>query len=47
MIKAFYPDAYLDSVKEINFESYYSAGYRGIIFECLNLLSELNKICQV
>ena len=21
--------------------------YRGIIFECLNLLSELNKICQV
>ena len=21
--------------------------YRGIIFECLNLLSELNKSCQV
>jgi len=38
MIKAFYPDAYLDSVKEINFESYYSAGYRGIIFDIDNTL---------
>ena len=38
MIKTFYPDAYLDSVKEVDFYAYYSMGYRGIIFDIDNTL---------
>lgn len=38
MIRTFYPDAYLDSVKEIDFLSYHLKGYRGIIFDIDNTL---------
>lgn len=40
MLKCFYPDCYMRSTYEIDFEKYYSAGYRGIIFDIDNTLVE-------
>ncbi len=38
MFKAIYPDEYLDSTYEIDFEQLYDDGYRGIIFDIDNTL---------
>ena len=38
MFKIFYPNQWLDSTYIINFEKYYSNGYRGIIFDIDNTL---------
>ena len=38
MFKAIYPDEYLDSTYEIDFEQLYEDGYRGIIFDIDNTL---------
>lgn len=38
MFSVFYPDEYLDSAYEINFESFYERGMRGVIFDIDNTL---------
>lgn len=38
MLQCFYPDEYLDSTYEIDFEKKYNQGYRGIIFDIDNTL---------
>lgn len=38
MLERFYPDEYVDSVYQIDFERYYNAGYRGVIFDIDNTL---------
>lgn len=38
MLQCFYPNEYLDSTYEIDFESRYNQGYRGIIFDIDNTL---------
>ena len=38
MLESFYPDEYLDSTYQIDFEKYYNAGYRGVIFDIDNTL---------
>lgn len=38
MFKSIYPDEYLDSTYEIDFEQLYEDGYRGIIFDIDNTL---------
>lgn len=38
MLKRFYPDVYLDSAYEIDYEALYAQGYRGIIFDIDNTL---------
>lgn len=38
MLRRFYPDAYLDSVQEIDFLYYQDKGYKGIIFDIDNTL---------
>jgi len=38
MLKKFYPDEYMNSTYEIDFEKYYNAGYRGVIFDIDNTL---------
>ncbi len=38
LFERFYPDEYLDSVYEIDFESLYVKGYRGVIFDIDNTL---------
>ncbi len=38
MIRAFYPNAYLNSVRDIDFARYREKGYRGIIFDIDNTL---------
>ena len=38
MLKAFYPKEYLDSTYDIDFESFYKKGYRGVIFDIDNTL---------
>ena len=38
MLKRFYPDEYMNSTYEIDFEKYYNAGYRGVIFDIDNTL---------
>lgn len=38
MLKIFYPDEYMDSTYQIDFEKYYKAGYRGVIFDIDNTL---------
>lgn len=38
MLQRFYPDKYMKSAYEIDFKSYYDAGYRGIIFDIDNTL---------
>ena len=40
MLQRFYPDRYLRSAYEIDYESYYAKGYRGIIFDIDNTLVE-------
>lgn len=37
-LAAFYPDVYLDSAYEIDFETLYQEGYRGVIFDIDNTL---------
>jgi HAD superfamily phosphatase (TIGR01668 family) len=38
LFDCFYPDVYLDSTYEIDFEKLYRAGYRGVIFDIDNTL---------
>ena len=38
MLKRFYPDEYMDSVDDINWQRYYEQGIRGIIFDIDNTL---------
>ena len=38
MFKSFYPDCYMNSTYEINFDEYYEKGYRGVIFDIDNTL---------
>lgn len=38
MLERFYPDAYLDSTYDIDFQSWYEQGYRGILFDIDNTL---------
>lgn len=38
MFKSFYPDCYMDSTYEIDFDAYYEKGYRGVIFDIDNTL---------
>ncbi|MBD5519877.1 MAG: YqeG family HAD IIIA-type phosphatase [Lachnospiraceae bacterium] len=38
MLKRFYPDVYMDSAYEIDYEGLYEKGYRGIIFDIDNTL---------
>ncbi|MCH5253358.1 MAG: YqeG family HAD IIIA-type phosphatase [Lachnospiraceae bacterium] len=38
MLERFYPDVYLDSAYEIDYEGLYRQGYRGIIFDIDNTL---------
>lgn len=38
MLERFYPDIYMDSTYEIDFENLYERGYRGIIFDIDNTL---------
>lgn len=38
MLEKFYPDFYMDSTYEINFEELYQKGYRGVIFDIDNTL---------
>ena len=38
MFKGFYPDCYMNSTYEIDFDAYYEKGYRGLIFDIDNTL---------
>ena len=38
MFKSFYPDCYMNSTYEIDFDAYYEKGYRGVIFDIDNTL---------
>ena len=38
MLEMFYPDEYLDSTYNIDFEEWYQRGYRGILFDIDNTL---------
>ena len=38
LLERFYPDTYLDSTYEIDFEALYKEGYRGVIFDIDNTL---------
>lgn len=38
MLKKFYPDEYLDSTYQIDFDALYAEGYRGVIFDIDNTL---------
>lgn len=38
LLERFYPDEYLDSAYEINYEALYRKGYRGVIFDIDNTL---------
>ncbi len=38
MLKKFYPDLYMNSTYEIDFDAYYEKGYRGLIFDIDNTL---------
>ena len=38
MLKKFYPDCYMNSTYEIDFDAYYEKGYRAIIFDIDNTL---------
>ena len=37
-LERFYPDVYLDSAYEIDYEGLYEQGYRGVIFDIDNTL---------
>jgi len=38
MLERFYPDVYMRSTYNIDFDQYYKSGYRGIIFDIDNTL---------
>ena len=38
MFKRFYPDIYIDSAYDIDYEGLYNKGYRGIIFDIDNTI---------
>ena len=38
MFKSFYPDCYMNSTYEIDFDAYFEKGYRGVIFDIDNTL---------
>ena len=38
LLERFYPDEYLDSAYEIDYEQLYQEGYRGVIFDIDNTL---------
>lgn len=38
MLECFYPDAYLDSAYEVDYEGLYQKGFRGVIFDIDNTL---------
>lgn len=38
MFRCFFPDAYIDSTYEIDFERLYREGYRGLLFDIDNTL---------
>lgn len=38
MLEIFYPDQYISSAYKIDFQSFYDAGYRGVIFDIDNTL---------
>lgn len=38
MFKSFYPDEYLESIYEIDFDGFYKKGYRAVIFDIDNTL---------
>lgn len=38
MLRRFYPREYMDSTYDIDFDSFYAKGYRGIIFDIDNTL---------
>ena len=38
MVRYFYPDEYKDSTYELDFEGYYKAGYRAVLFDIDNTL---------
>ena len=38
MLQCFYPDHYVDSTYEIDFEALYRKGYRGVVFDIDNTL---------
>ena len=40
LLKRFYPDIYIDSAYDIDFEALYEDGYRGIVFDIDNTLVE-------
>lgn len=40
MFRKFYPNEYMDSTYDIDFEKYYEMGYRGILFDIDNTLVE-------
>lgn len=40
MLQRFYPDRYMRSAYEIDYENYYENGYRGVIFDIDNTLVE-------
>ena len=40
MFKRFYPDIYIDSAYDIDYEGLYNKGYRGVIFDIDNTLVE-------
>ena len=40
MFQMFYPDLWLDSAYEIDYEKYYEMGYRGVLFDIDNTLVE-------
>lgn len=40
MFQCFYPDCYMRSAYDIDFEAYYKKGYRGIVFDIDNTLVE-------
>ncbi len=42
MLECFYPDVYLDSAYDIDYEDMYNKGYRGIIFDIDNTLVKDN-----
>ena len=38
LLRQFYPDEYLDSAYEVDYEGLYREGYRGVIFDIDNTL---------
>ena len=38
MFKTFYPDEYVESSYELDYQAYYDAGYRAVLFDIDNTL---------